>query len=191
LTVDGEEHENAKSAFGRRPAAFAPNIALAISTNVQLFGIYHFKGMRWYGNTNRGAYICKKEGMKRDIERRGTGNSHSFATAMVALGRLALAKRERVTALEPLGEGDLLARGAQVRRLLGGEVVGQVVGEAGEAGVGTVDRRAAAEQVVGDAGHVALIVGDAGDLAHRVIGVGGAEDHGATVVELVHGSDES
>jgi hypothetical protein len=25
-------------------------------------GIYHFKGMRWYGNTNRGAYVCKKEG---------------------------------------------------------------------------------------------------------------------------------
>ena len=64
--------------------AFVPDIALAISTGVQLFtkeadarqhcpadtivwvngptGIYHFKGMRWYGNTNRGAYICKKEG---------------------------------------------------------------------------------------------------------------------------------
>lgn len=25
-------------------------------------GIYHFKGMRWYGNTNHGAYVCKKEG---------------------------------------------------------------------------------------------------------------------------------
>jgi len=25
-------------------------------------GIYHFKGMRWYGNTNRGAYVCQKEG---------------------------------------------------------------------------------------------------------------------------------
>jgi hypothetical protein len=24
-------------------------------------GIYHFKGMRWYGNTLRGAYVCKKE----------------------------------------------------------------------------------------------------------------------------------
>jgi len=25
-------------------------------------GIYHFKGMRWYGNTRSGAYICQKEG---------------------------------------------------------------------------------------------------------------------------------
>jgi len=25
-------------------------------------GIYHFKGMRWYGSTNHGAYVCKKEG---------------------------------------------------------------------------------------------------------------------------------
>lgn len=24
-------------------------------------GIYHFKGMRWYGNTVHGAYVCKKE----------------------------------------------------------------------------------------------------------------------------------
>jgi hypothetical protein len=23
-------------------------------------GIYHFKGMRWYGNTNHGAYVCQK-----------------------------------------------------------------------------------------------------------------------------------
>jgi hypothetical protein len=23
--------------------------------------IYHWKGMRWYGNTNNGAYVCKKE----------------------------------------------------------------------------------------------------------------------------------
>jgi hypothetical protein len=25
-------------------------------------GIYHFKGMRWYGNTKNGAYVCQKEG---------------------------------------------------------------------------------------------------------------------------------
>lgn len=25
-------------------------------------GIYHFKGMRWYGNTTNGAYVCQKEG---------------------------------------------------------------------------------------------------------------------------------
>jgi hypothetical protein len=25
-------------------------------------GIYHFKGMRWYGATIHGAYVCQKEG---------------------------------------------------------------------------------------------------------------------------------
>ncbi len=25
-------------------------------------GIYHFRGMRWYGNTKNGAYVCQKEG---------------------------------------------------------------------------------------------------------------------------------
>ena len=24
-------------------------------------GVYHFKGQRWYGNTNQGAYLCRKE----------------------------------------------------------------------------------------------------------------------------------
>ena len=24
-------------------------------------GIYHFKGQRWYGNTNNGAYVCEQE----------------------------------------------------------------------------------------------------------------------------------
>ena len=24
-------------------------------------GIYHFKGQRWYGNTNEGVYVCQKE----------------------------------------------------------------------------------------------------------------------------------
>jgi hypothetical protein len=24
-------------------------------------GIYHEKGMRWYGRTKRGAYVCRKE----------------------------------------------------------------------------------------------------------------------------------
>lgn len=59
-------------------------ISLAIAGSVQLFdnepeaqrhcpndvvvwvntpsGIYHFKGMRWYGNTNHGAYVCQREG---------------------------------------------------------------------------------------------------------------------------------
>lgn len=23
--------------------------------------IYHFKGMRWYGNTNNGGYVCERE----------------------------------------------------------------------------------------------------------------------------------
>jgi hypothetical protein len=25
-------------------------------------GIYHFKGMRWYGNTASGAYVCQSDG---------------------------------------------------------------------------------------------------------------------------------
>lgn len=62
----------------------SPTIVLAFEGSVQLFsveteaqkhcpadvvvwvntptGIYHLKGMRWYGNTNRGAYVCKKGG---------------------------------------------------------------------------------------------------------------------------------
>jgi hypothetical protein len=61
-----------------------PMIALAFENSVQLFaaeteaqkhcpadvvvwvntptGIYHLRGMRWYGNTNHGAYVCQKEG---------------------------------------------------------------------------------------------------------------------------------
>jgi hypothetical protein len=61
-----------------------PTVASALTQSVQLFpaeteaqkhcpanvvvwvntptGIYHFKGMRWYGNTNHGAYVCQKEG---------------------------------------------------------------------------------------------------------------------------------
>jgi hypothetical protein len=62
---------------------FAP-IAAAIAGSVSLFddeaeaqkhcpndivvwvntpsGVYHFKGMRWYGTTNHGAYVCQKDG---------------------------------------------------------------------------------------------------------------------------------
>ena len=61
-----------------------PMVALAFEGSAQLFaveteaqkhcpadvvvwvntptGIYHLKGMRWYGNTNHGAYVCQKEG---------------------------------------------------------------------------------------------------------------------------------
>jgi hypothetical protein len=63
---------------------FVPYIGVAVASSVQLFtieteaqkhcpsdvvvwvntpsGIYHFKGMRWYGVTNQGAYVCQKEG---------------------------------------------------------------------------------------------------------------------------------
>lgn len=34
--------------------------------------IYHWKGMRWYGNTNNGAYVCKKEAD--ESGKRGTRN---------------------------------------------------------------------------------------------------------------------
>ena len=66
------------------PLVLTPSLAPALAENPQLFateieaqrhcpadivvwintstGIYHFKGMRWYGNTKRGAYICQKEG---------------------------------------------------------------------------------------------------------------------------------
>lgn len=27
-------------------------------------GIYHYKGQRWYGKTNSGAYVCEKEADK-------------------------------------------------------------------------------------------------------------------------------
>src|SRR5262249_32752281 len=54
---------------------------------------------------------------------------------------------------------------------------------------GAVDRGAAAEQIIGDARHVALVVGDARDLAHRVVDVGGVKNRGAAVVELVHRGD--
>jgi hypothetical protein len=27
-------------------------------------GIYHMQGMRWYGTTNNGAYVCEKEADK-------------------------------------------------------------------------------------------------------------------------------
>jgi hypothetical protein len=47
------------------------------------------------------------------------------------------------------------------------EVIREVVGEGGLPGVRAVDRGAAAEQVVGDARHVALVVGHTRDPAHR------------------------
>jgi hypothetical protein len=62
----------------------SPSASVALSQRIQLFpteteaqkhcpadvvvwvntptGIYHFKGMRWYGNTKNGAYIRQKEG---------------------------------------------------------------------------------------------------------------------------------
>ena len=33
-----------------------------------LTGIYHFKGMRWYGNTKSGAYVCKRKVIRRAID---------------------------------------------------------------------------------------------------------------------------
>jgi hypothetical protein len=63
----------------------APSLGSAFAENLQLFpsvlkarqhcgssdivvwlntatGIYHLKGMRWYGNTTSGAFICRKDG---------------------------------------------------------------------------------------------------------------------------------
>jgi len=67
----------------------------------------------------------RRMGMRRSRRRIGVGRRH---------------------AVELVGEGDLLARGSQIRGRLDGEIVGEVVGEAGDAGVGAVDRGAAAEQ---------------------------------------------
>ncbi len=72
-----------------------PTIALAFENGVQLFaaeteaqkhcpadvvvwvntptGIYHLKGMRWYGNTNHGAYVCQKEGDQAGYRPTGNG----------------------------------------------------------------------------------------------------------------------
>ncbi len=86
--------------------------------------------------------------------------------------------------VELVGVGDELAG----RQLFEGEVVGEVIGEAGEAGIGTVDLGAATELVVDDAGNVVLVVGDAGDLAQRIVGVGGLVRGAAD--ELVHRGDE-
>jgi hypothetical protein len=63
---------------------FVPPVGMAGAAGVQLFtaqteaqqhcptdtvvwvntptGVYHFKGMRWYGATIHGAYVCQKEG---------------------------------------------------------------------------------------------------------------------------------
>lgn len=62
------------------PLAFAPDVQAAQAQRFQFEAeakqrcpadtvvwlnipthIYHFKGMRWYGNTKTGAYVCRKE----------------------------------------------------------------------------------------------------------------------------------
>lgn len=30
-------------------------------------GLYHYKGVRWYGRTKNGAYACEKEQSKRAV----------------------------------------------------------------------------------------------------------------------------
>ncbi len=44
--------ESAAQAHCRR------DVVVWLNTNS---GIYHEKGMRWYGNTKSGAYVCRKE----------------------------------------------------------------------------------------------------------------------------------
>src|SRR6202035_2516335 len=42
-----------------RAQAHCPrDVVVWLNTNS---GIYHEKGMRWYGNTKSGAYVCRKE----------------------------------------------------------------------------------------------------------------------------------
>lgn len=72
------------AAIGAGPAvAFPPTAAIVVAAAAAMFeteaaarkyclrdvvvwlntnsGVYHEKGMRWYGRTKRGAYVCKRE----------------------------------------------------------------------------------------------------------------------------------
>ena len=69
-TASASKHKTTASApvtvgslqlFSRESAAQAHcprDIVVWLNTNS---GIYHEKGMRWYGNTKAGAYVCRKE----------------------------------------------------------------------------------------------------------------------------------
>ena len=53
-------------------------------------GIYHFRGMRWYGNTNRSRMSAKKRECRQAIELLGMGNSclHLLEQPMVGFAGL-------------------------------------------------------------------------------------------------------
>ena len=97
---------------------------------------------------------------------------------------------DRLEAGELVGVADLLAGGAEVGGLLGGQVVGEVVDERRAAGIGAVDGGAPAERVVRDPGEIGVVVGDGGDLLEWIVDVGGAQHLGPAVVELVHRRDQ-
>jgi hypothetical protein len=57
-------HASAQNQFSTEQAAqtHCPNDTV-VWLNLPT-GIYHFKGMRWYGATHHGAYVCQKEADK-------------------------------------------------------------------------------------------------------------------------------
>jgi hypothetical protein len=55
------------------------DIVVWLNTNS---GVYHEKGMRWYGRTKRGAYACEKKLMLWATATRGTGNDARRATPL-------------------------------------------------------------------------------------------------------------
>ena len=87
-----------------------------------------------------------------------------------------------------VGQRLALAAGAQVGGGLLDEVAHQVVAHLDAAGVGVVERGAASQRIVFDAGFVALGVDDLGDLFQRVVGI--ARGDGLTGVEFGDGGDQ-
>lgn len=57
----GEAHAQSLQLFPSEAAAQAHCPADTVVWANLPTRIYHFKGMRWYGNTKSGAYVCEKE----------------------------------------------------------------------------------------------------------------------------------
>ena len=84
------------SAFAQSPQLFSIVVWLNTAT-----GIYHLKGMRWYGNTTSGAFACQKE-----ADRAGfrlsvfVGIARDTGTMLIL--RLSRSNRNPARAIEPL-----------------------------------------------------------------------------------------
>jgi hypothetical protein len=64
LMLFGSVHASAQPMFGaeRQAQQHCPNDTV-VWLNIPT-GIYHMRGMRWYGATKRGAFVCQKEADK-------------------------------------------------------------------------------------------------------------------------------